>query len=117
MLEPRFPLELKVLPRVVDDLVEGRGFGGTSLVVLELILCLFPRVSPEHTGLFGEVRLVGVLELVRSTDRGLGQASGRAMCLQSREPYVHVWALDLLGNVRLFLDTTVLPPLNPYFTG
>ena len=84
MLEPRFPLELKVIPRVVDDLVEGRGFGGTSPVVLELILCLFPRVTPEHTGLFGEVRLVGVLELVRSTDRDSGQASGRAGCLRSR---------------------------------
>jgi len=35
MLEPRFPLELKVIPRVVDDMVEGRGFGGTSPVVLE----------------------------------------------------------------------------------
>ena len=46
MLEPRLPLELKVISRVVDDLVEGRGFGGTSLVVLELILCLFPRVAP-----------------------------------------------------------------------
>ena len=82
MLEPRLPLELEIVPRVVDSLVEGRGFGGTSPVVLEFILCLFPRVAPEHTGLFGEVRLVGVLELVRSTDRDSGQASGRAMCLQ-----------------------------------
>jgi hypothetical protein len=101
VLELRLPLELKVIARVVDYLVEGRGFGGTSSAVLELILCLLPRLAPEHTGLFGEVRLVGVLELVRSTDRDLGQASERAMCLQSREPYVHVWALDLLGNVRL----------------
>ena len=50
MLEPRPPLELKVIPTVVDYLVEGRGFGGTSPVVLEFILCLFPRVAPEHTG-------------------------------------------------------------------
>ena len=54
---------------MIDDLVEGGGFGGMSPVVLEFILCLFPRVAPEHTGLFGEVRLVGVWELVRSTDR------------------------------------------------
>ena len=48
MLEPRLPLELKVIPRVVDDLVEGGGFGETSLVVLELILCLFPRVALDN---------------------------------------------------------------------
>ena len=88
---------------MVDDLVEGRGFGGTSLVVLELILCLFPRVAPEHTGLFGEVRLVGVLELVRSTDRDSGQASGRAGCLRSRVLYVRVGTPDLLGDARLTL--------------
>ena len=84
MLEPRFPLELKVIPRVVDDLVEGRGFGGTFSAVLELILCLLPRVAPEHTGLFGEVRLKGVLDYDRSADRDSGQASGRAGCLRSR---------------------------------
>ena len=88
---------------MVDDLVEGRGFGGTSLVVLELILCLLPRVAPEHTGLFGEVRLQGVLELVRSTDRDSGQASGRAVRLRSREQYVHVGTPDLLGDGRLAL--------------
>jgi hypothetical protein len=33
LLEPRLPLELEVIPRVVDDLVEGRGFGGASPVV------------------------------------------------------------------------------------
>ena len=80
MLEPRLPLELKVISRVVDDLVEGRGFGVPSPIVLELLPGFFPRVTPEHTGLFGEVRLVGVLELVRSTDRDSGQASGRAVC-------------------------------------
>ena len=47
---------------MVDDLVEGGGFGGTSPVVLELILCLLPRVAPEHAGWFGEVRLVGVVK-------------------------------------------------------
>ena len=47
---------------MVDYLVEGRGFGGTSPVVLELLLCFLPRAAPEHTGLFAEVRLVGVLE-------------------------------------------------------
>jgi hypothetical protein len=57
MLEPSLPLELKVIPGVVDDLVEHRGFGGTSPVVLELLPCLLPRVAPEHTGLFGEGRL------------------------------------------------------------
>ncbi len=96
---------------MVDYLVEGRGFGGASPVVLELLLCLLPRVAPEHTGLFGEVRLVGVWELVRSTDRDSGQASGRAMCLQSREPYVHVWPLDLLGDVRLItLERSAVAP-------
>ena len=40
---------------MVDDLVEGGVFGGTSPVVLKLILFLFPRVSPEHAGEFGEV--------------------------------------------------------------
>ena len=65
---------------MVDDLVEGRGFGGTSPVVLELLLCLVPRVTPEHTGLFGEVRLVGVLKLGRRADRDSCQASGRAVC-------------------------------------
>ena len=38
-----------------DDLVEGGVFGGTSPVVLKLILFLLPRVAPEHTGEFGEV--------------------------------------------------------------
>jgi hypothetical protein len=47
---------------VVDDLVEGRGFGYSPPVVLELILRLFPRVAPEHAGWFGEVRLVGVVK-------------------------------------------------------
>ena len=78
MLEPCLPLELKVIPRVVDYLVEGRGFGVPSPIVLELLPGFLPRVSPEHTGLFGEVRLQGVLELVRSADRDSGQASGRA---------------------------------------
>jgi hypothetical protein len=65
--------------------------------VLELILCLFPRVAPEHAGWFGEVRLVGVLELVRSTDRASGQNSRRAMRLRSRGLY----APDSLGDERL----------------
>jgi len=34
VLELRLPLELEIVPRVVDDLVEGRRFGGTSPVVL-----------------------------------------------------------------------------------
>jgi hypothetical protein len=57
---------------VVDDLVEGGGFGGTTPVVLELILCLFPRVTPEHAGWFGQVRLKGVLDSGRSADRDSG---------------------------------------------
>jgi len=101
VLEPCLPLDGEVIPRVVDDLIEGRGFGGASPVVLELIFCLFPRVAPEHTGWFGEVRLVVVLELCRSADRDSGQASGRAMRLRSRGLYVRVWALDLLGEARL----------------
>jgi hypothetical protein len=52
--------------------------------VLELRLCLFPRVAPEHAGWFGEVRLKGVLDVGRSADRDSGQASGRAGCLRSR---------------------------------
>ena len=54
MLEPGFPLELQVVSGVVDDLVEGRRFGGTSPVVQELLLCLLPRVAPEHAGEFGK---------------------------------------------------------------
>lgn len=88
---------------MVDYLVEGRGFGGASSVVLELLLCLLPRLAPEHTGWFGEERLVGVLELGRSEDRDSGQASGRAVRLRSRGLYVLVWALDLLGDARLTL--------------
>ena len=88
---------------MVDDLVEGRGFGVPSSIVLELLPGFLPGVSPEHTGLFGEVRLVGVLELVRSTDRDSGQASGRAGCLRSRVLYVRVGTPDLLGDARLTL--------------
>ena len=60
---------------MVNYLVEGRGFGGASPVVLERLLCFLPRVAPEHAGWFGEVRLVGVLELGRIADRDSGQAS------------------------------------------
>ena len=103
MLEARFPLKREIIPRVIDDLVEGRGFGRACPVVLEPLLCFFPRVAPEHTGLFGEVRLVGVMELGRSSDRDSGQASGRAVRLRSRGLYVHVGAPDLLGDERLAL--------------
>ena len=84
-------------------LVERRGFGRASPVVLELILCLLPRVAPEHTGLFGEGRLEGVLDLGRSADRDSGQVSGRAGCLRSRVLYVRVGTPDLLGDARLTL--------------
>ena len=47
-LKPGLPLDGEVVPRVVDDLVEVRGFRRASPVVLERILCLFPRVAPEH---------------------------------------------------------------------
>ena len=57
MLEPRLPLEHKVIPRVVDDLVEHRGLWSSSPVVLELLLRLLPRVAPEHTGEFGDIGL------------------------------------------------------------
>jgi hypothetical protein len=76
VLEAGFPLELEVIPRVVDDLVEHRGFGGASPVVLELLLCLLPRVTPEHTGWFGEVRGWVVSELGRRTERDSGEVSG-----------------------------------------
>jgi hypothetical protein len=72
MLEPRLPLDFKVIPRVVDYLVEGRGFGGTSPAVLELLLCLFPCVAPEHTGWFGEVRPEVVAQCGMSADGDSG---------------------------------------------
>ena len=50
MLEPGLPLELEVIPGVVDDLVEHRGFLCTPPVVSELLLCLLPYVAPEHAG-------------------------------------------------------------------
>jgi hypothetical protein len=40
--------------------------------VLELILCLFPRVTPEHVSWFGQVRRKGVLDSGRSADRDSG---------------------------------------------
>ena len=103
MLEPYLPLELEVIPRVVDDLVEHRGFGGAPPVVLELLLCLLPRVAPEHTGWFGEMRLVGVLESGRIADRDSGQASGRAVRLRSRALYVRVGAPNQAVEERLAL--------------
>ena len=63
MLKPGLPLELEVVPRVVHDLVEHRSFRCSPPVVLELLLCLLPRVAPEHAGLFGESRNWGALEL------------------------------------------------------
>ena len=51
-----------------DYLVEGGGFGCTSPVVLELLFCLFPRVAPEHAGLFGEVGLEVVTKCAMSVD-------------------------------------------------
>ena len=88
---------------MVDDLVEGRGFGGASPVVLEPLLCLLPGVAPEHAGWFAEVRLMGVSELGRSADRDSGQASGRAMRLRSSGLYVRVGTPNLLGDGRLAL--------------
>ena len=85
---------------MVDDLVKGRGFGGASPVVLELRLCLFPHVAPEHAGLFAEVRLIGVLELGRIADRDSGKASGSAMRLRSSRLYVRVATSDLQGDGR-----------------
>jgi len=101
VLELRFPLELEIVLRVVDDLVEGRGFGGTSPVVLERLLCFLQRVTPEPTGLFGEARLAGVLKLEMSADRGSGQDSGRAMRLRLPRLYVRVGTPDLLVDVQL----------------
>ena len=76
MLEPCLPLELEVIPRMEDYLVEGRDFRGTSPVVLELPFRFLPRIAPEHAGWFGKVMLVIVLELERRADRDSGQASG-----------------------------------------
>jgi len=72
MLKSCLPLELQVIPRVVDDLVEGRGFWGASPVVLEPLLCLLPGVAPEHAGWFGEVRLGVVVIGGMSTDGDSG---------------------------------------------
>ena len=69
---------------MVDDLVEGRGFGGTSPVVLELILCLLPRVAPEHAGWFGEVRLVGVVKWGRGR-KGIQVRFQGGLCAFSHE--------------------------------
>ena len=88
---------------MVDDLVEHRGFGGASPVVLELLLRLLPRVAPEHAGWFGEEGLMGVSELGRSADRDSGQASGRGMRPRSRAQCVLVGTPDLLGDGRLAL--------------
>ena len=41
---------------------------------------------------------MGVLELGGSADRDSGEASGRAVRLRSREPYVRVGAPDWLGT-------------------
>jgi hypothetical protein len=46
-----------------------------------------------------------VLKLDMSADRGSGEVSGRAVRLQSRVPYVHVWTLDLLGDSGLALGS------------
>ena len=85
---------------MVDDLVEHRGFGGTSPVVLELLPCLLPRVAPEHTGWFGEVRLGVVSELGRRAEGDSGQTSGRAVYLRSFGLSVRIWALDVPGDAR-----------------
>ena len=42
---------------MVDDLVEGGDFRGSSPVVLELLLCFLPCVAPEHAGWFGDLWL------------------------------------------------------------
>ena len=95
MLEPRLPLELKVIPRVVDDLVEGRGFGGTSPVVLELILCLFPRVAPEHARWFGDSRNSGALELewlqigIQASFQGDVHISARMCCMGMSRRWIY----------------------------
>ena len=73
--------------------------------MLEFLLCLFPRVAPEHTGWFGEVMLVVVLELWRITDGDSGQESGRAMRLRSGGVYVDVGATDCLGDAGSFWKT------------
>ena len=46
-----------------------------------------------------------MLKLEISADRGSGEVSGRAVRLQSRVPYMHVWTLDLLGNSGLALGS------------
>jgi hypothetical protein len=66
--------------------------------VLELLLCFLPRVAPDHTGLFEQGRLGGVLELGRSAERDSGQASGRAMHLPSQGLYVGVGVLNWQGD-------------------
>jgi hypothetical protein len=38
-------------------LVEARDLRCSSPVVLELLLCLLPRVAPEHTGELGDLEI------------------------------------------------------------
>ena len=104
MLEPSLPLELEVIPGVVDDLVKGRGFRSPSPVVLQLLLRLLPRVAPEHAGWFGEVRLGVVSELGRRAEGDSGQTSGRAVYLRSFGLSVRIWALDVPGDARRTLE-------------
>jgi hypothetical protein len=46
--------------------------------VLELLLCLLPRVAPKHVGLFVRGRLGGVLDVARSEVVHSGGCSERA---------------------------------------
>ena len=64
------PTGTGVVPGVVADLVEHRGFRCTSPVVLELLFCLRPYVAPEHTGWSGRDRGGGVLEVTNPRSCG-----------------------------------------------
>jgi len=59
---------LDVIPGVVDELIEGRGFRCAFPIVLEFLLYHLPRVAPEHAGWLGKLRL-GIEEKVQSVLR------------------------------------------------
>jgi hypothetical protein len=70
VLELRLPLELEVVPRVVDDLVEGRGFGGT-FEAFRLSLLAFVSQVPVSIRLFLEIYRWprGLSSLLRASTR------------------------------------------------
>ena len=73
--------------------------GCTSPVVLELILCLLPRVAPEHAGWFGEVRLVGVVKWGRGR-KGIQVRFQGGLCAFSHECRMCISRLSIYWEMR-----------------